>query len=70
MEWDNQANKSVSGLDLLHRMDFPKLVRKIYSSSSASHTFFVLSDDSIFALGMSHEFVQKSFTVLVIINGR
>lgn len=52
VEWDNQANKSVSGLDLLHRMEFPKHVRKVFSSSSASHAFFVLADDSIFALGI------------------
>ncbi len=52
VEWDNQAGKGAAGLDLLHRIEFPKHVRKIFSSSSASHAFFILEDDSIFAMGM------------------
>jgi hypothetical protein len=57
-DWDNQAGKAVAGLDQLHRIEFSQPVKFVFSSSSASHTFFVLNDGtSIFSIGMEQDIV-------------
>mmetsp|Transcript_34363 Transcript_34363/g.47248 ORF Transcript_34363/g.47248 Transcript_34363/m.47248 type:complete len:551 (-) Transcript_34363:52-1704(-) len=51
-DWDNQAGKAVAGLEQLHRIEFSQPIKYVFSSSSASHSFFVLNDGtSIFSIG-------------------
>jgi alpha-tubulin suppressor-like RCC1 family protein len=51
VDWENATSKSPFGLDVPHRMSFPSPVKKVFSSSSSLHSFFLLQDNSVYALG-------------------
>ena len=53
VDWDSQAAKAVPGLENLHRIEFSTTAKRVFSSSSASHAFFLLSDDTVYSIGFN-----------------
>ena len=51
IDWMNGSSKKPTGLDTPHLMRLPLPVQRVFSSSSSSHYFIQLSDNSLHAMG-------------------
>lgn len=51
IDWENASSRTAIGLDVPHTLRLPKLVNKVFSSSSSTH-FFILLSDNISLMGV------------------
>ncbi len=54
-DWEHCADKNAGGLDEYHLILLEANVKQAFSSSSARHTFFLLDNDTVYALGLNDE---------------